>query len=176
MQKSGNVKDILGKIGGFVILAGIVFGLFVIVTVPFEMYKKAQAETWPVRQAIITKSFISHQSGAAGKHGRPSYWKAEICGTYSDSGDFFCVDRIRYGGFRFGEGKQAAQMTIEKYPVGMQVDVYYDPDDPEETVLEAHSPWTEMHALLGLGIGFLLLPAVLWLLRERIEPHRYGRK
>jgi hypothetical protein len=170
------MKDILGKLGGFVILAGILFGLFVIVTVPFEWYKKAQAETWPAREAVITQSYVVQRRGSAGKHGSAPYSKAEICGIYTDNSEFFCVDRIRYGGFRFGGGRKAAEGTVAKYPEGIEIDIYHDPDDPQETVLEAQSPWIEMYVLLGLGMGFLLLPVVLWLLRERIEPHRYGRK
>lgn len=39
------MKNILGKLGGFILLAGIVFGLFVIIFVPIEMYMKAEAES-----------------------------------------------------------------------------------------------------------------------------------
>jgi hypothetical protein len=170
------MKDILGKIAGFVVLAGILCGLFVIVTVPFEWYKKAQAEEWPARRAVITKSFIGHQTGTAGKHGRTSYWKPEICGIYIHNGEFFCVDRIRYGGFRFGANKEGALAIVGNYPVGREIDVYYDPRDSGETVLEARSSWTELYVLLGLGTGFLLLPFVLWLLRRQIEPGRYARE
>jgi len=49
-----SIKNILGKITGFVLLAGIVFGLFVVVTIPFEMVNKANAETWPSRKGVIT--------------------------------------------------------------------------------------------------------------------------
>jgi hypothetical protein len=164
------MKDVLGKIGGFVILVGIVFGLFIVIVAPIEMYRKAQAEHWPARSAVITKSFSDRRGGVT----RSTYWKAEICGTYKDGGEFFCVDSIRYGGFRFGAGKQAAEAAVAKYPVGAEVAVYYDPDDPRETVLEARSSWKEMYVLLSLGIGFLLLPFVLWLLRKRLEPERYS--
>lgn len=169
------IKNILGKITGFVLLAGIVLGLFVIVTIPFEMIKKADAETWPARKGVITISYASHKRGSGGRHGNSMYWQAEICGAYNDNGERFCVDRIRYGGFRFGEGEASARETVAKYPVGREVDVYYSPDAPEETVLEAISPWTEMHTLLGLGIGFLVLPVILWMFRKQIEPERYGR-
>src|SRR4051812_18898676 len=37
------VKDALGKLAGVLMLAGIVYGLFAIVTVPIEMSKKAAA-------------------------------------------------------------------------------------------------------------------------------------
>lgn len=64
--------------------------------------------------------------------------------------------------------------AVADYPVGREIDVYYSPKDPRETVLEARSSWREMYILLGLGIGFLLLPLFLWIFRKRIEPERYG--
>jgi len=50
--------------------------------------------------------------------------------------------------------------------VGSEVAVYYSPKNPRDTVLEAHSSWQEMKTLLGLGIGFLLLPVIPWLFRK----------
>lgn len=169
------MKDVLGKIAGFALLAGILFGLFAVVFVPVEMVKKARAEAWPARKGVITLSYARHQRGSGGKLGSGAYWTPEICGTYLDNGERFCIDRVRYGGFRFGEGKASADETIATYPAGRAVDVHYDPENPDDTVLEARSRWTEMVILLALGIGFLLLPVLLWLLRKRIDPARYGR-
>jgi len=63
---------------------------------------------------------------------------------------------------------------VDRYPVGREVEVHYSPKNPRETVLEAHSSWREMKLLLGLGLGFLLLPFMLWLFRRQLEPERYG--
>jgi hypothetical protein len=168
------LKNALRKIIGIVLLAGILFGLFVVVTIPFEMSKKAQAEGWPSRKLVITQSYASDQRGSTGAR----YSKVEICGKYADTGERVCVRRVRYGGFRWGGGKAGALEAVARYPVGSEVDIYYSPDDPKETVLEARSPWTEMFVLLGLGIAFLLLPVILWVFRARIEPDRYrvGRR
>lgn len=168
------MNGIVGKLIGFVLLAGIVFGLFVVVVAPIEMYKKVKAETWPSRKGVITASYARHHRGGFGRSPGGPYWKAEVCGRYSDNGERFCVSRIRFGGFRFGGGKAGALETVAGYPAGMRVDIYYSPENPKETVLEAHSSWNEMFILLGLGIGFLLLPVFLWVFRKKIEPERYG--
>ena len=167
-----NLKDIVMKLMGYVILAGIVFGLFVVVVAPFEMFKKMEAESWPSRKGVITLSYASYISGF-GSTGSP-HWKAEICGNFNDNGERFCVRHVRFGGFRFGEGKESAFETVARYPVGREVDIYYSPDNPKETVLEARSSWNEMFVLMGLGIGFLLLTVLLWAFRKEIEPERYG--
>lgn len=165
-----DVNTFLGKLIGFVLLCGIVFGLFIVVVAPIEMLKKAEAETWPSRKAIITKSYSSHKRGIRNL----LYWNPEICGTYLDNGEKFCAARVRYGGFRFGEGEASARAAVAKYPVGREVDVYYSPENPKETVLEARSSWDEMLILFTLGIVFLLLPVCLWLFRKKLEPERYG--
>ncbi|MBT1072029.1 DUF3592 domain-containing protein [Pelotalea chapellei] len=163
------IKQILGKLLGYVLLAGILFGLFTIVAVPIEMGKMATAEKWPSRKGLITKSFADRRSSTR----RAPWWRAEICGTYKDSEETFCVRRVRYGDFRFGSGEAEAHEAVAKYPVGREVDIYYSPSNPKETVLEARTSWNTMASLLGLGIGFLLLPLLLWLFRRQLEPKRY---
>lgn len=168
------MNNFFGKVIGFLLLAGILFGLFVLVTAPFEMLKKSEAESWPSRPGVVTKSYASYHRGSASKHGGGPYWKAEICGTYKDTQEKFCVSRIRYGDFRFGAGQASALETVAKYPAGSEVNIHYSPEDPKETVLEARSSWTEMLVLLGLGAGFLALPLLLWIFRKRIDPKKYG--
>lgn len=164
-----------GQLIGFLLLTGIVFGLFAVVAAPIEMFQKARAESWPARKGVVTVSYARQQRGGFGRNPSGPYWTGEICGKYLDSGEMFCIARVRYGGFRFGAGKASALATVARYPVGREIEVYYDPEDPKETVLEPRSSWREMFTLLGLGIGFLLLPVFLWLFRKQIEPERYGR-
>lgn len=168
------MNGIFGKILGFILLAGIAFGLFVVVTIPFEVLKKAEAEDWPARKGVVTLSYASHKRGSGGKTGGTTYYRAEVCGYYKDNGEKFCVARIRYGGFRFGEGKASVLATVARYPAGSEIDVHFSPGDPKETVLEARSSWTEMMTLFALGIAFLVLPLLLWAFRKKIEPARYA--
>ena len=169
------MKDFVRALAGFILLAGLLFGLFVVVFIPIEMYKKAQAETWPSRKGVVTLSTVTRHRESAGRTGTVPYYAADVCGTYKDNGEKFCVDRVRYGGFRVGAGKADALETAARYPVGSEVDIYHDPDDPRTTVLEAKSPWTEMLVLLAVAVGFLLIPVLLWLFRKIIEPARHGR-
>ena len=156
------MKNILGKIFGFVLLSCILFGLFILVTASFEIYQKVVAETWPSRKAIVTKSFAS--SNRDRKEGVT--WRPVLCGTYKDNGESFCVGRFRYGGFRFGTGKRSAVEAAAKYSPGQEVDIYFSPDNPKKTVLEAHSSWNEIYILVGLAIFFLLIPVFIWLFRK----------
>lgn len=163
------MKSILRKIFGFVLLGGIIFGLFTLVTAPFEIYQKAVAESWPSRKAIVTKSFASSNRGR--KEGVT--WRPVLCGTYMDNGEEFCVGRFRYGGFRFGSGERSAVEAAAKYSAGQEVDIYYSPDNPKKTVLEARSSWDEIFILAGLAIFFLLIPVFIWLFRKMHKSGKY---
>jgi hypothetical protein len=170
------MKNFFKKTIAVLLLFGLCFGLFIIVAMPFAIFKKADAQTWPSRKGVITTSYASLKRGSSGKHGSTLYWKPELCGAYQDSGERFCVGAVRYGDFRFGEGKAAALESVAKYPVGKEVDVFYNPSNPKETVLEAVSSWTVTFTLLGFGAGGLLIPFLLWVFRKQIEPQRYGRE
>lgn len=133
------MKDFVEKLIGVLLLLGIIFGLFAVVVGPIEMFKKAGAETWPSRRAVITRSTLRSVSGSGLGPKRQLFWRAEICGGYQDDGQPFCVSRIRYGASQIG--KAASLETVARYPAGREVDIYHDPGNPQETVLEARSSW-----------------------------------
>lgn len=161
------MKALFGTVVGFLLLGAVAMALFVTVVTPFVMVQKAQAESWPSRKGVVTSAYAAHRRGSKGW-----YWSPAICGTYLDNGEKFCATRIRFGGFIFGDGKEVANEAVAKYPAGRTIDVHYNPDNPRETLLEAHSSWREMIALLALGIAFLLVPVVLWAFRRKIGPER----
>ena len=156
------MKTYVEKIFGFVLLACILFGLFILVTAPFEIYQKAVAESWPSRKATVTKSFASSNRDRT----KGVTWYPALCGTYKDNGESFCVGRFRYGGFRFGSGKRSAMEAAAKYSAGQEVDIYYSLDNHGKTLLEARSSWNEIFILVGLAIFFLLIPVFVWLFRK----------
>ena len=156
------IKNILAKAGGCVLLAGLLFAVFVVITVPFEMTRMVSAESWPARKAIVMTSYASRKSTT----GRAAFWRPEICGRYTDNGERFCVTRVSFGTFRFGSGEAEARATSAKYPEGLEIDVYYSPDNAKETILDPHPSWNAMLTLLALSAGFFAIPVVLWLLRK----------
>jgi hypothetical protein len=156
------IKSILAKAAGYVLLIGLLFGLFVVITVPFELTRMVSAESWPARKGIVTLSYPSRKSTT----GRPAYWRPEICGKYQENGARFCVSRVSFGTFIFGSGEAEARAISAKYPVGLEIDVYYSPDNPKETILDPHPSWSAMLTLLGIGVGFLVIPVVLWIARK----------
>jgi uncharacterized pyridoxamine 5'-phosphate oxidase family protein len=164
--------DLLGKLAGLLLLACIIFAMIVMVFAPIEMMQKADAETWPSRRGVITTSTASDARNARNIF---PWWRVEICGTYRDNGEDFCITRIRFGRLEYADSRASALEKVAKYPIGREVDVYYSPQNPKLTVLVAKSSWGEMIALVAIVGFFLLLPVLLWVFRKQIEPGRYGR-
>ena len=164
-----SITAALEKVAAVAIVVGFLFGLLSVVCVPFELHKMAQARDWPSRRGVITLSYARRVSSP----GRAPYWRTEIGGTFLDKGEKFWITRVRYGDFRFGGGKARAEEAVATYPAGREVDVYYSPASPSEKILEPFGPPTTMHITLGLGIGFLLVPVGLYMLRKRPAQDRH---
>ena len=81
---------------------------------------------------------------------------------------------MRYGTFRFGTGKPAAERNVERYPVGSVVEVFRSPGDPRTTILEPQASARTMHVTLGVAIGLVAFPFVYVPLYRRFRPRESG--
>lgn len=146
---------------GMAILFWFFLGVLVIVFIPFELRSMAQARDWPSRPGTITESYTLQTTSGVG---RGPWFKPSIRGTYDGTGENFFITRVRYGGFTWGSGKRQSDEYVAKYPAGMKVAVFHDPNDPRETILEPDAPWDAMLILSTVGIAGFLLPFVLYFL------------
>jgi hypothetical protein len=153
-------KLLLTKVLAYIVLAGFLFGILVVLTVPFELNRMVSAESWPARQGLVTLSYASRKSTT----GRPAYWRPEVCGTYEDDGQRFCISRVSFGTFRLGDGEAEARAVSARYPVGSHTRVYYSPENPKDTILDPHPSWKPMLTLLAVGTTGFAMPFALWLL------------
>ena len=74
MRLSPGYQNLVAQIIGFILLGGFILGLFLIVTIPFEMVQMARAERWPSRRGLIITSSASRRISLLQ---RP-YWAADI--------------------------------------------------------------------------------------------------
>lgn len=85
--------------------------------------------------------------------------------SYSVDGTLFTSSRITFHSLASRDRRTAAQMAA-RYPVGMNVPVLYDPQNPEQAVLErGNDPWL----LILAGGVFAMLAVWVRMLRGRIE-------
>lgn len=137
---------------------GIIFllaGITLIFIGSRPLIKASGTADWPtVRGTIISSesksSRVSHGSGkrSGSAHGIMVDYEYEV------DGKSYSSDVVAFGADRFHDAKSASSV-MQMYPEGKEVTVFYDPTDPDTSVLEAG---IHKRALIlpGGGLAFLL--------------------
>ncbi|TRZ64568.1 MAG: DUF3592 domain-containing protein [Rhodocyclaceae bacterium] len=94
--------------------------------------------------------------------------RAEICGRHKDTNDAFCIRRVRLGLHVGDQTRSSVLETIARYPVGREFDVFYSPENRNDTTLESHSSWHELFTAMGLAIAFLMSAVFWWAFRKMV--------
>ncbi len=141
----------------FCLLAGLAFAGVFVIALAAQVLKVYRARSWPTTTGKITESKVrtrKRQSDDAGQE-----YQSEPLVKYE-----YQVNGTPYRGTRisFAERIGGADVlpTLAHYPVGKQVQVYYDPANPQQAVLERDLP-TIMVVVVGAIIIFFLGAAIL---------------
>jgi len=124
-----------------------------------------RSRRWAKVEGKVITSNVNEFTGKGGRTYRPM-----VIYAYSVGAVRFMSSRIASRPLASSD-RSAAARFVEKYPVGKTVQVFYDPQDPEQAVLEpGANPWLPMIA----GGVFSMLAVGMRILRARIEK-RQGR-
>lgn len=136
-----------------IIIVLIVFGL-VFGGVGYYRYKAGRASSgWPVVRGKINYARVQSRR----TNNRTDY-TASIRYSYSINGTSYTGNEITASDKNF-KTRSRADAALRPYPVGSEVDVYYNPSKPQQSVLETGLP---MNVFLLMGVGvFCFLLAVL---------------
>jgi len=109
--------------------------------------KSRRARFWPTAQGTIVDSRVREVKDEEG-----SSYEAYILYEYSVNGV-----KLRSDVWRLGVGRSSftgfAKKAVAKYPIGLSVPVYYNPDKPTDAMLETgNASW----AFLLFGLMFFL--------------------
>ena len=114
------------------------------------------SESWPsVKGKVIESELVRSRN----KDNKSSY-SADVIYEFTVDGEEFEGDNVWFG--QYGSSNRSEmQKIVTEYPVGKEVDVYYKPDDPNESVLQPGA-FTSSYMLLifgGIfaGVGLLML-------------------
>lgn len=112
-----------------------------------NFWLSSQAKHWPSIEGVVTASSVY---GTPGK-GRGAH--PEIHYQFQLNGQSYAGDKLDFGGDNnYGKNPQP---FVAQYPAGKLIKIYYDPDNPENSVLfPEHNSAT----------GNLILSLVLWLI------------
>lgn len=139
---AGGILFILIFGGAFMIVGGVVL----VLGIRNSVHGIASA-SWPTTTGVVESSYVNDYTDSDGD----TMYEAIVMYTYVAEDHNYTADKVRFGEVNSSSSRPAYR-TVEKYPVGTQVTVSYDPDDPGTAVLE---PGFKAGNFLLLGIGGL---------------------
>jgi hypothetical protein len=116
---------------------------------------------WPTVEGRVTVSTVERKRSSDS-----TTYAANVGYEYEVDGQKQLGDTVWFGGNFSSSNSGLARETVDKYPAGSQVQVYYNPEDPNQSVLEPGAFWTTYMVygigLLFFGIGLLATGAFVW--------------
>lgn len=144
----------LGFLGSLVLL-----GLLLLALAGKSALEHRRQSSWRTTPGVVTVSEVKTLSGVTGKGERKERFFASVQYTYTVDGQQYVGEAVR----RFWKQRQDefetdydAERVVNRYPVGKSVTVFYNPESPEEAMLQ-RGVWLGTLALVLLGIAAVAL-------------------
>ena len=135
----------------------VVFGLiFVIISITSRKRAKA-AQTWPTIPGVVLSSHVEVNSSTDSDGSSSTTYKPVVAYRYEIMGLEYTGDRIAFGSNTFSHKK--SYEIIGHYPVGQPVTVHYNPDKPQDAVIEAEAKGGVASLIIGIvlmGVGLVM--------------------
>jgi hypothetical protein len=122
----------------------------------FSLYKTTSGE--------VVSSTVVYKSGLGGS------WHFEIAYRYTVLGREFSSNKVHYLNTGESLSDDYARSYVKKYPVGKVVTVFYNPDQPQQAVLEpdkrSNSSLWLIVCMAGMSIIFFTISLQLFLRKD----------
>lgn len=137
-------------------LLAIAVGIVVFVWVVTARQDQARASTvyLPTEGTVLRATISEHLR----RRQRPSRWSVARVYGYAVDGRTYEGERSAFATVLYDD-RQAAERDLERLPVGSAIEVFYDPADPQQSVLDRSPPGFGgfVFPAAALGFGALLL-------------------
>ncbi|MCB1917825.1 MAG: DUF3592 domain-containing protein [Rhodocyclaceae bacterium] len=125
-----------------------------------QVHKASASVEWPSVPGTVRTSGVVEDSSSSGSRRSSSVtYHANVVYDYVVEGKAYQGERISYGSYGTGDEERATRIAAG-YPEGAAVRVYFQPDDPGESVLEPGTegvPWF----FVAMGSAFALFGLLL---------------
>jgi hypothetical protein len=128
-----------------------IIGLVLLILYFRSLAQLREAEGWPAIQGTVVESWVRRSETTDSDGSTTYHYYPEIHYRYQLIGSEYQGNRISFG-LKRGLNRPAAEKVVAKYPVGANVMIYYQPDKPDNAILER----SVSRAPLVMGIGFIL--------------------
>jgi len=109
-----------------------------------------ESGSWPVVRGKVTYARVQTR-----RSNKRTEYTASVRYSYRVDGKLHIGERVSVSDL-IHKTRSRANAAIRPYPVGSEVDVYYNPAKPEQSLLETGLP-TNVYLLLGSGIFCILI-------------------
>lgn len=160
--------------GGIFVLALLALGIYLVVFSVRSKKKAEESQSWPGAPGMVTAAEVkcSVNRDEDGNESYAYYPKVEY--TYQVGGETLTGNRLAFGGQVAQKNQAAVQKSLERYPVGGLVTVYYDPARLSEAVLERQAGGAKWSLVIGIICLVLSLcitcPLLFGLIRTLTSP------
>lgn len=143
----------LNLCGGIFVLTLIGLGVYLIVFSQRSKKKADASQAWPSTTGIISKSELKSSTSRNDDGDETVTYYPAVTYDFTFEGHSYTGKKLSFGGVISKSNPASAQKTLQSYPVGAQVPVYYNPTDPSEAVLER----TAAGMKWGMSVGIICL-------------------
>ncbi|HYG46338.1 MAG TPA: DUF3592 domain-containing protein [Allosphingosinicella sp.] len=116
--------------------------------------KAKAAETWPTATGRVLSREVVEEESSDREGGTSTWYNPVVTYAYTAGGRELTSQRLRFGNYRSASRKKA-EAALSPYPVGANPIVRYNPERPEECVLETRKPGP-IYLVMAL-FGFLFI-------------------
>ena len=126
--------------------------------------KAKAAESWPTAAGRVLSCEVIEEESTDREGGTSTWYNPVVTYAYTAGGRELTSRRLRFGNYRSATRKKA-EAALAPYPVGASPAVRYNPEKPEESVLETRKPGPlylimALFGLLFIGFGIFWLSSI----------------
>ena len=116
--------------------------------------KAKAAESWPSAIGRVHGCDVREEESTDREGHTTTWYNPVVSYSYTAAGREYRSERLRFGNYRSGSRKKAEAM-LTPYPVGSTPAVRYNPEAPEECVLETKKPGPLYLVMAVFGLLFV---------------------
>ena len=153
-KRKGGKMDFLNN-NTLIIVISIIFGAIFFWS-GFRIIKKNKsAASWPTVAGTIISAELESYIDYDDDGDATTMYRPLIIYQYEVEGERYTNNRVKVQKFAATSMQRVSRKKLEKYPVGGVVEIHYDPDNPNDAVLEISK--SKVNLPLIIGIIFLLV-------------------
>ncbi len=167
-----NVMGVQILVSGLLFLFFSAIGIVLIIISLRRRQHAQESQRWLTTDGLITlrEAAVSQTSDTSGNASASYYPRVEY--EYTVMGTQYHGTRIAFGAVKNYPQQADVQAVLARYPEGATVAVHYNPNQPEDAVLEQSAPAANLALVIGViflvvalcsavgGIGALLISAI----------------